>query len=84
MSKQQQQRDTQKPPPVRAWLQVTEGPDRPMTEEEFSEKKGRKDRATEDTASARRIDTLQRDHQAKMAALYDAYDAEVSQIWRRT
>jgi hypothetical protein len=84
MSKQQQQRDTQKPPPVRAWLQVTEGPDRPMTEEEFGEQKRTNDRATEDTTSAQRIDTLQRDHQAKMAALYDAYDAEVSQIWRRT
>ena len=57
MSKQQQQRDTQKPPPVRGWLQVTEGPDRPMTEEEFGEQKRTNDRATEDTTSAQRIDT---------------------------
>ena len=83
MSKQQQQRDAKKPPPVRAWLQVTEGPDRPMTEEEFSEKKRTNDRATEDTTSARRMDTLRRDHQTKKTALYGAYDAEVSQIWRR-
>lgn len=38
---------------------------------------------TEDTTSAGRMDTLQGDHQTKMVALYDAYDAEVSQIWRR-
>jgi hypothetical protein len=84
MSKQQQQSDTQKPPRVRAWLQVTEGPGRPMTEEEFGEQKKRtNDRATEDTTSARRMDTLQRDYRTKMAVLDESYDAEVSQIWRR-
>ena len=83
MRKQQPQRDTQKPPPVRASLQVTEGLDRPMTEEEFSEQKRTNDRATGGTTSARRMDTLRRDHQTKKAALYGAYDAEMSQIWRR-
>jgi len=34
-------------------------------------------------AATARADVLQRDHQTKVAALYDAYDAEVSQIWRR-
>ena len=38
---------------------------------------------TEEQSTAQRMDTLQRDHQTKMAALYEAYNAEVSQIWRR-
>ena len=40
---------------------------------------GQYDRA----AATARADVLQRDHQTKMAALYDAYEAEVSQNWRR-